>query len=218
MLKTLIFVMALLLPAGGIASETMKMENPLVFGRNRMTLVTPTLVRLEYALNGKFIDEPTMLGYDRSSKLTPDQYTVIRNDDGRYEINTGKMRIVYDSDDYLFSTANLAIYYTHNGKEKKFTNRFIVRNNLGGPVETLDRVTKEIPMQEGLLSMAGWYIIDDSRADLLVDGWLQPRDTKNHIQDEYCFVYGNDFKAALQSLGEVSGYTPMTRKSMHGVW
>ena len=74
----------------------------------------------------------------------------------------------------------------------RFTNRFLPKNNLGGPVETLDRVTKEIPMNDGILSKDGWYMIDDERTDLLVDGWIKPRDTDSHIQDQYCFVYGKD--------------------------
>src|SRR3712207_4257658 len=110
------------------------------------------------------------------------------------------------------------IFYQKNGKEAKFTNRFILKNNLGGPVETLDRVTKEIPMNDGILSKDGWYIIDDQRGDLIVNGWLKPRNTTTHLQDQYCFIYGNDYKAALASLGAISGHVPMTRKYIHGVW
>ena len=109
------------------------------------------------------------------------------------------------------------MFYTLDGKEKKFTNRFLPKNNLGGPVETLDRVTKEIPMNDGILSKDGWYMIDDERTDLLVNGWISPRDTESHIRDQYCFVYGNDYKAALSSLGAISGKVPMTRKYIHGV-
>ena len=61
-------------------------------------------------------------------------------------------------------------------------------------------------------------MIDDERSDLLVDGWLCPRDTKSHVQDQYCFVYGNNYKAALADLGAISGRVPMTRKYIHGVW
>ncbi|MFQ7503616.1 MAG: TIM-barrel domain-containing protein, partial [Alistipes finegoldii] len=136
----------------------------------------------------------------------------------RYEITTEALRIVYEHDGFPFGLHNFAAYYKLNGKEKKFTNRCIFRNNLGGPVETLDRVTGEIPMQDGLLSRDGWYVIDDERSDLLVDGWLCPRDTKSHVQDQYCFVYGNDYKAALADLGAISGRVPMTRKYIHGVW
>ena len=89
----------------------------------------------------------------------------------RYEITTEALRIVYEHDGFPFGLHNFAAYYKLNGKEKKFTNRCIFRNNLGGPVETLDRVTGEIPMQDGLLSRDGWYVIDDERSDLLVDGF-----------------------------------------------
>ncbi len=215
-----VFSIILLLTLGfssAVASTDTK-GNPLVFGNARMTIITPTLLRLEYANDGKFIDEPTMFAYDRSNTLSMDSITVTPLDGDWYEINTPALRIRYHNDGFPFSTANLNVFYTLNGKEKKFTNRFITKNNLGGPVETLDRVTKEIPMDDGLLSTDGWYMIDDGRADILVDGWIQPRDTKNHIQDQYCFIYGNDFKAALASLGAISGKVPMTRKYIHGVW
>ncbi len=45
-------------------------------------------------------------------------------------------------------------------------------------METLDRVTAEIPMNDGILSKDGWYMIDDARGDLLVNDWIEPRDTK----------------------------------------
>ena len=53
--------------AGSI--ETPAMENPLVFGNNRITLITPTLFRLESTTDGRFIDERTMFAYDRTSLL-----------------------------------------------------------------------------------------------------------------------------------------------------
>lgn len=193
-------------------------RNPLVFGDNRMTIITPTLLRLESAKEGRFIDEPTLFAYDRSNMLSMDSITVKELGDDCYEITTPALRIWYHDDGFPFSTSNLNVYYNLNGKEKKFTNRFIPKNNLGGPIETLDRVTKEIPMNDGLLSKDGWYMIDDERSDLLVDGWIKPRDTNSHIQDQYCFIYGNDYKSALASLGAISGRVPMTRKYIHGVW
>lgn len=203
----------------GLTSFAYKPQaNPLVFGNNRLTIITPTLLRLEYAEEGKFIDKPTLFAYDRSNTLSLDSIDVKDLGDDCYEITTPALRIWYHHDGVPFSTSNLNVFYTLNGKEKKFTNRFILRNNLGGPIETLDRVTKEIPLQDGILSKDGWYIIDDERSDLLNDGWIEPRDTKSHIQDQYCFVYGNDYKAALASLGAISGRVPMTRKYVSGIW
>lgn len=200
------------------APQQIQMQNPLVFGNNRITLITPTLFRLEYANDAAFIDAPTLFAYDRTSMLREGEYSVTLMEDGRYEIKTAAIRMVYDPDGFPFGLHNFKAYFTLNGKEKSFTNRQIMKNNLGGPVETLDRVTQEIPMNDGLLSKDGWYVIDDERTDLLVDGWLQPRDTRNHVEDQYCFLYGNDYKAALSDLGAISGKIPMTRKSFHGIW
>ena len=215
-LKTL--MASALVLASGWGAFAIEKANPMVFGNNRLTIVTPTLLRLEYAHGAQFIDEPTLFAYDRDSKLSLDQIEVKELGDDRYEITTPALRIVYHANGVPFSTSNLEVFYQLNGKEKKFTNRNIPRHNLGGPVETLDRVTGAIPMDHGILSKDGWYIIDDERTDLLVDGWLKARDTKNHVQDQYCFVYGNDYKAALASLGAISGHVPMTRKYIHGVW
>ena len=212
------FLIFLLFLCGGFSAVAQPSGNPLVFGENRLTLITPTLFRLEFAHDGKFIDDPTYFAYDRGSLLPASEFRVRELGGNRYEITTSALRIVYEHDGFPFGLHNFAAYYKLNGKEKKFTNRCIFRNNLGGPVETLDRVTGEIPMQDGLLSRDGWYVIDDERSDLLVDGWLCPRDTKSHVQDQYCFVYGNDYKAALADLGAISGRVPMTRKYIHGVW
>lgn len=46
-------------------------QNPMVFGKNRLSIITPTLLRLEYAVDGKFIDAPLylrMIGH-RCSRL-----------------------------------------------------------------------------------------------------------------------------------------------------
>lgn len=192
--------------------------NPLVFGEARMSVITPQLLRLEFAKDGKFVDNPTLFAYDRTSMLPMDSIEITDLGNDRYRIRTSALTIEYHNDGFPFSTSNLAVYYNLNGKKKKFTNRFLPKNNLGGTVETLDRVTAEVPMDDGLLSKDGWYMIDDGRTDILVDGWLQPRDTRNHLQDQYCFVYGNDYRGALASLGAISGRVPMTRKYVHGVW
>ncbi len=56
---------------------------------------------------------------------------------------------------------------------------------------TLDAVGSPIPLQEGLLSREGWYLIKDSGKDVYKNGWLTQRDP-DHIQDYYLFVYGTD--------------------------
>lgn len=58
---------------------------------------------------------------------------------------------------------------------------------------------------------------NDTGKEVLRDGWVSARD-KDHVQDLYLFVYGNDYKSALRSLRVVSGPAPMPRKYVHGSW
>ena len=53
-------ILLLLFLCGGIAASAQPAGNPLVFGENRLTLITPTLFRLEFARDGKIIEDPTI--------------------------------------------------------------------------------------------------------------------------------------------------------------
>ncbi len=174
----------------------------------------PTRIRTRRQIHRR----PTYFAYDRANLLPADRSSRVRELGGdRYEITTEALRIVYEHDGFPFGLHNFAAYYKLNGKEKKFTNRCIFRNNLAARSRRSTALPGD-PHAGRLLSRDGWYVIDDERSDLLVDGWLCPRDTNSHVQDQYCFVYGNDYKAALADLGAISGRVPMTRKYIHGVW
>lgn len=213
-MKRLSLISILIFLTGAVASAT----NPLVFGKTRITIVTPTLIRAEYALDGRFIDEPSMFAYDRSSLLDQSEFSVEKTGTDRYTIRTSALRIEYWDNGYPIGESNLVIHYRKEGKDRKFTNRGIYNENLGASVPTLDKLSGPVPLSDGLFSRSGWYIVDDEGKDLLCDGWLKARNTPDHIQDQYYFVYGDDYKAALRDLGAISGKVPMTRRYVHGVW
>ncbi len=207
----------------GFAATTLPAAaNPLVFGNKRISIITPTLLRLEYAEQGRFTDAPTMFAINRDS-LMHDGYTVTRIDSTRQvEINTGKVRMVFADDNLPFGQGNTRFFFTRYGKESSATGRNLHsktrRLNLGGSVATLDAVSAEIPTDDGLLSEDGWYYLIDTGSDIIgADGWFAPR-PRESVQDQYCFIYGDDFHAPFHDLGVISGKVPMTRKYMHGVW
>lgn len=92
------FPTLLLLLSCGLSAVAQPSGNPLVFGENRLTLITPTLFRLEFARDGKFIDDPTIFAYDRSNLLPADRFEVRALGGDRYEITTEALRIVYEHD------------------------------------------------------------------------------------------------------------------------
>lgn len=212
-MKRVLIIFSILLSMAFVHAQEFK--NPLVFGNNRLTLISPTLFRLEYAEDSKFLDSKTMFAYDRSNLLN--EFEVTKLDGNKYEIKTSALRMIFDHDGFPFGLHNFHVFYNMEGKERKFTIRNIHKNNLGGAISTLDRVDKPIPLNDGLLSRDGWYIIDDAGKEILTDDWYTNRDQK-HVQDLYCFIYGNDYKAGLKDLGLISGHVPMTRKYVHGVW
>lgn len=192
--------------------------NPLVFGKSRITLVTPTLVRVEYALDGKFIDAPTMFAYDRTALLGKEEFTVTDLGENRYKIETNALTIDFLNNGYPFGESNFKVHYHSRRKEKVFTNRGIYNENLGASIPTLDKLSGPVPLKDGVLAKSGWYIVDDEGNDLLENGWIRPRNMDRHIQDQYFFIYGDDYKAALRDLGAIGGRVPMTRRYIHGIW
>ncbi|MDR1763684.1 MAG: DUF5110 domain-containing protein [Dysgonamonadaceae bacterium] len=188
-----------------------------VIGNSRFTFYSDNVVRMEAVREGAFLDEPTLFAYNR--QIDYKGARLVDKGNNRYELSTPAMRVEYYNDGFPFGQTNLAVYFKMKGEEKE--RRWYIastqRRNLKGALATLDDVSGAVPRDEGLISRDGWYLINDTNKDYLKDGWLCRRD-KNHIQDFYLFVYGNDYKAALKSLAQVSGKTPMTRKYIHGAW
>ena len=208
-LFTTLFAALLLIGPGLRAAE------PIVLGNKRISVITPTLVRLEYAVEGRCVDAPTLFAMQRPPMA---EYEMTPLGDDRYEIRTPAMRMVVQDDGLPFGVQNFTIFFTLDGQEKKINVASSQSRNLGGAISTLDAIRHRVPLDEGLLSRDGWYMVRDTGSDLLAGDSLQPRDTRSHLQDIYCFVYGNDLRQALRDLGTVSGRVPMTRKYIHGVW
>lgn len=192
-------------------------SNPFVLGNKRVTLITPTLFRLEYSFDSRFVDSQTMFAYDRTHLLKDFNIKFIQ-EKNKYIITTSSLKIEIINDNSPFGPANLKVFYNINGKEYTFNGRPNNNvNNLGGSISTLDRVNSFVQLDDGLLTKDGYYIIVDTGSDLINNGWFQKR-PENHIQDWYCFVYGRDYKTAFKDLGKISGHVPMNRKYVHGIW
>ena len=74
--------------------------NPVVIGNSRFTFITPGLVRLEYALDGKFLDDPTLFAYNRDTDYQ--DVKVEKKDGNRYTITTPEMRLEFTNDGFPF--------------------------------------------------------------------------------------------------------------------
>ncbi|MFI1963568.1 TIM-barrel domain-containing protein [Streptomyces pathocidini] len=107
----------LLAPAGASAStdrQAVRQDGTIVDGKARFQVLTPTLVRLEYAEDGKFEDSPTVNAVNRS--FTPPAYTT-RVSGGIREISTGKLTLRYRQGSGRFTPGNTTVRLKAGGQQ-----------------------------------------------------------------------------------------------------
>ncbi|MBO5874903.1 MAG: DUF4968 domain-containing protein, partial [Alistipes sp.] len=140
-----------------------------VAGNARFTVLTSQLIRMEWAEDGKFEDNATLTFVNRN--LPVPEFTVEQND-AELVIKTADVTLTYVKDE-KFSAENLKAEFLLNGEKQTWTYGDDESANLMGTTRTLDqcdgwKLGKE-PMEKGILSRAGWSIVDDSANHIFVD-------------------------------------------------
>ena len=191
-------------------------------GNARFTVLTPQLIRMEWSADGQFEDRATLTFVNRE---TPVPEFKVRESRSKLTITTPALTLTYLKNG-KFSDKNLKAVFTLNGREVVWTPGMENPQNLLGTTRTLDGADgsklKE-PMEQGILSRAGWSLIDDSQRHVLTpDGseweeWIEARPEGNR-QDLYLFAYGHDYKQALADYALVAGRAPMPPKYTLGYW
>lgn len=200
----------------------------------RFTVVADGIVRMEYAPDGKFIDDRSFIGYNRTY---PEVKTDVTETKGEVVIKTPKMVVEYKKGKKPFSTSNLTITSAPGVKHFRWVPGQAQEYNLMGTTRTLDRwdgpdylkkdkdgnwTSTPQKLETGLLARDGWTLIDDSKGYLLDNDpeipWVKARRQKKGAQDWYFLAYGNDYKGALKDFTILSGKIPMPPRYAFGYW
>ena len=149
-------------------------EAQVIFGKARFTILTPRLVRMEWAEDAKFEDRATLGIVNRA--LDVPQFDV-RKSKSRVVIKTADMTLAY-SGQKRFSAENLSITFRMADPEAKnglknvtWTPGMDESGNLLSTARTLDKCdgTKTLePYDKGVLSRDGWAIIDEGDRHVFV--------------------------------------------------
>ena len=188
-------------------------------GPVRFEVLTATLLRMEYAQDRQFIDQPTLLA-SRARLAVPAFTTRVRH--GVLVIRTRRVTLRYALGTGPFSTSNLVVSY-------RLANRLATvspapgstAGNLGGWTRALDNEAGPVPLHPGVLSRAGWDVLDDSSTVLLTGGspGFAPRPAHTGAYDDwYLFAYGRDYATGLADLRALTGPAPLLPRSAFGVW
>ncbi|MBE6935988.1 MAG: DUF5110 domain-containing protein [Ruminococcaceae bacterium] len=184
-------------------------EQIVTAGNVRFTVLSSRLIRMEC---GGVTDRATLTVLNR--RFDAPAFTA-EEQDGVLTITTEHLKLTYRvgaafAADTL-SVALLSRPYTvwHYGEEPL--------QNLGGTMETLDRVNGSMEIAGGICSIDGYALIDDSRTALMDgEGWFLPREAE--ILDLYFFGYGHDYTAAVQDYYRLTGAPQMLPAYVLGNW
>lgn len=204
-------------------------------GNARFTVLTPEMVRIQYSDRQLFEDRATFGVVNRN--LPVPVFTATR-ENGYLVIRTKALTLTYKIGAEIkpgeMNADILNISFAFNGHNVVWFPGKKDMLNLKGTTRTLDGNigdNKRPELENGLLSRAGWSVIDESpktrRADgstsfafdKKVDGvawWDYPVD-KNAI-DWYFMGYGHQYKKALGDFVKIGGRMPMPPLYIFGYW
>src|SRR5574344_57315 len=202
----------------------------------RITVLSESLIRLEYDLGGVFEDRPTELAINRNFNVP--KFDVQEND--KFLVITTKFfRLQYIKEKPFNGTmlapdSNLRIalldtdknwYYGHDEARN-----FMSVNNT---IETKDiyisqadkllaqknkKAIKKTDFKlKGLYSTDGFATIDDSKSLIIDENGYLIKDERPRV-DIYLFMYRRDFGVCLEDYFNLTGYPPLIPRYALGIW
>lgn len=188
-----------------------------VSGFARFTVLTPSLIRIEWAADGKFEDRASFAFVNRAVPVPRFERRSIAG--GAVEIETEHLLLHYTGTG-PFSAENLSITIKHGpgGRPVDWRPGMPDTGNLRGTVRTLDDVNGACELEPGLLSRDGWALVDDSTRLLFGDdGWATPRPAGERA-DWYFLGHGHRYAEALLDFTRVAGRIPLPPRYVLGPW
>lgn len=199
-------------------------EATIISGNARFTVLTPQLIRMEWAADGVFEDRATLGVVHRNLPAPSYKLTKLR---GGVRIITSALTLEYKGG--KFGQDNLTVSFRLNGKKITWRPGMADSGNLMGTTRTLDRydgyfvqepdgrLTLDI-FDKGVVSRDGWVIVDESSRHVFTDdGWVAERPEGDRL-DWYIFAYGHDYRQAVADYVKIGGEIPLPPKWAFGYW
>ncbi|MBO7069431.1 MAG: DUF5110 domain-containing protein [Bacteroidaceae bacterium] len=210
-------------------------EAVVISGNARFTVLTSKMIRIEYSSTNQFEDRATFAIVNR--RLPVPSFTT-EEADGYLYIRTADITLRYKIGSVIKATDkkpdNLMICFLFNGITCTWYPGKDDALNLLGTNRTLDGAwgdNARTKLEKGLLSRAGWSIIDESPFTTRGDGsstlpmaqnadgymwWEKTADAK--AIDWYFLGYGHQYKECIRDFTRVGGRVPLPPKYIFGYW
>jgi hypothetical protein len=210
-------------------------------GDARFEFLTPSLVRMEYSPQQRFVDAPTAVVQKRD---WPGVAVTQARSGGWLTLTTAAMLLRYKLDSGAFTASNLVVLWRDpSGSKHDWFPGLPDPGNLGGLTYSLDNIESSNlpppgndlgspvhdvipgidvllqPATPGLLSRSGYALLDDSATPVwnAAHDWIEPRPGPKG-QDWYLFTYDHDYQRPLEEYAELCGPVPMIPRQALGPW
>ena len=210
------------------------------FGHARFTVLTPELIRMEWSATNQFEDHGSLVFINRRLPVPKFEHSLTgSNGTQSLTVRTSALTLIYTpTGDGHFTPDNLSITVKDvDGKQVTWHPGMPNPENLLGTTRTLDGAygskTRE-PIGQGLVSRAGWDLVDDSTRPLFDSTdfqfrqgekspwpWAKERpdsERPGQYTDWYFFGYGHDYRKALGDFVRVAGRIPLPPRFAFGIW
>lgn len=186
-------------------------ENMIRAGLCRFTVLTPSLLRLEYDPEGRFEDRASQFAFYRDFPQTA--YRSSLNGDV-LTLETENLKLSCDcSAGFGRDSLRIALKVVPcsvwvPGEEA---------DQLKGTCRTLDGANGPVPLDDGVISRSGYTLVDDSNSVMLTeDGWFALR--AGSRTDLYFFGYGHDYRGCIRDFYRLTGVPPLLPDYALGNW
>lgn len=179
-------------------------ESVIVSNNVRVTVLTSTMIRIEFSPDGRFTDLPSQsIWYRCFDKVDYTTNTAVDS----LTVKTHKAEF------YINNHSGSFKYVIFNGEKLSYN----PSNNLKGTTRTLDQTYGPKELDDGIISTDGVSVYDDSKTLLLNDdGSLISRE--DGTKDIYVFVYGNDYVSGINDFYKITGMPPLVPRYALGNW
>ena len=185
-----------------------------VDGATRFELITPSLIRMEYAADGAFEDRSTLTTDGELATSKVPFRTKVKGSTRIIRTNALTLRWQRDAGPLVEGALRVRV------GERNLTPALGPNPKpLGGWRRSLDLVDGPVRLREGMLSRAGWYLLDDTATALVSGDAFEVRPARSaEYQDLYLFAYGGDYMRGLEDLRTLTGPSPLPPRKAFGVW
>ncbi|AGL17154.1 TIM-barrel domain-containing protein [Actinoplanes sp. N902-109] len=203
-------------PAPGIHHQTVRA------GHLRVQVLSPTLLRIEYAADDGFEDRPTFNAVDRSPGRT---WFSAGTRGGELVVRTSAVTLRYKLGSGAVTSDNTTLQVGRTMARPAFGSPART-DALGGWYRGLDYYAgqagpvDQLTLHPGMLNRSGWYLLDDTTTAVRTgDGWVAARPAHTGAyQDGYLFGYGHDYQRGLRDLRTLTGPSLLPPKWAFGTW